>query len=53
MDFAGSSLEYVILPRLEDAGYLGLHALTSVEKSAHGIDQVIELFKFLHELLLG
>ena len=53
MDLARPTLKDVILPRLEDARDLRLHALTCVEESTHGIDKVIKLFKLLHQLFFG
>ena len=52
MDLTGTSLEDVILPRLEYAGNLCLHALARIEQGAHGVDQVVKLFQLLHQLLL-
>ena len=52
MDLACAALEDMILPRLEDAWDLSLHALASIEESTHSIDQVVKLFKLLHQLLL-
>ena len=51
MDLARPTLKDVILPRLEDAGDLSLHALTCVEESTHGVNEVIELFELLHQLI--
>ena len=52
MNLASSALEDMILPGLEDAWDLSLHALACIEEGTHGIDQIVKLFKFLHELFL-
>ena len=52
MNLIRSPLKHEVFPGLEDARYLRLHALTSIEEGTHGVDEVVELLKLRHELRL-
>ena len=52
MNLTSSTLKDMILPGLEDARDLSLHALACIEECTHGINQIVKLFKLFHELFL-